>query len=54
VKRNVFNCLLKEARKVAVVTLVGRHVRNWSGQFKGPRPVICENDFHRYDEQVVS
>jgi len=24
VKRNVFSCLLKEARKVAVVTLVGR------------------------------
>ena len=23
-KRNVFNCLLKEAREVAVVTLVGR------------------------------
>ena len=26
-KRNVFNCLLKEARKVAIVTLVGRHAR---------------------------
>jgi len=24
VNRNVFNCLLKQARKVAVVTLVGR------------------------------
>jgi len=24
VKRNVFNCLLKKAREVAVVTLVGR------------------------------
>jgi len=24
VKSNVFNCLLKEAREVAVVTLVGR------------------------------
>jgi len=24
VKRNVFNCLLNEAREVAVVTLVGR------------------------------
>jgi len=24
VKRNVFNCLLKEKREVAVVTLVGR------------------------------
>ena len=27
VKRNVFNCLLKEKREVAVVTLVGRLFR---------------------------
>jgi len=41
VKRNVFNCLLKEAREVAVVTLVGRlfHARA-AVKWKERSPVV--------------
>jgi len=38
VKRNVFSCLLKEAREVAVVTLVGRLFH--------ARAVITQKDGH--------
>ena len=41
VKSNVFNCLLKEKREVAVVTMVGRlfHARAARGTF-----VLSEDD----------
>ena len=45
VKRNVFNCLLKEKREVAVVTLVGRlfHARA-AITWKHLSPVVRSRD----------